>query len=412
MRDGVHLATYREADDLLDKLAFYLERESLRLKIAAAGRREAVLKHTYLHRMKRLLSEINPATAVSMGHASQAADAAAPASANSGMHDPFYFGHARPEVMALVPRTARAILDIGCGAGRLGEALEARQSAEVVGIELDTAAAAQARRRLDQVITGDIEQVDPQFPPGRFDAIVCADIIEHLREPERLLRQAHQWLAPDGCLIASIPNVRHHSVVRSLLEGNWTYEAAGLLDRTHLRFFTRREIEKLFFRAWFLIDEMGSVIGPGDQEAVNRGLTPVRLGRLVVDGLTDREAAEYYTYQYLVSARRVPPPDHGLTSIVIVTYNQLEYTRQCLDSIRRLTGEPFELIAIDNGSNDGTVEYLRGFQDVRLIANGTNRGFPAAANQGIAASSGRQVLLLNNDVIVTTSWLCRLLRAS
>ena len=69
---------------------------------------------------------------------------------------------------------------------------------------------------------------------------------------------------------------------------------------------------------------------------------------------------------------------------MIVTHNQLEYTRQCLDSIRRLTDEPYELIVVDNGSTDGTVEYLRAFPDVRLIANDTNRGFPAAVNQGIA----------------------------
>ena len=106
-----------------------------------------------------------------------------------------------------------------------------------------------------------------------------------------------------------------------------------------------------------------------------------------------------------------PVPERGLTSIVIVTHNQLEYTRQCLDSIRRLTDEPYELIVVDNGSSDGTVEYLRSLPDVRLIVNETNRGFPAAANQGIARAGGSQILLLNNDVVVTTGWLCRLLRA-
>ncbi len=80
-------------------------------------------------------------------------------------------------------------------------------------------------------------------------------------------------------------------------------------------------------------------------------------------------------------------PDFGLTSIVIVTHNQLEYTRQCLDSVRRLTDEPYELIVVDNGSTDGTVEYLRAMPGVRLIVNDGNRGFPAAANQGIAAAT-------------------------
>ncbi len=111
------------------------------------------------------------------------------------------------------------------------------------------------------------------------------------------------------------------------------------------------------------------------------------------------------------SARPAAVPDFGTTSIVIVTCNQLEYTRQCLDSLERLTDETCELIVVDNGSSDGTVEYLRGMPRVRLIVNESNRGFPAAANQGIMASTGSQILLLNNDVVVTTSWLYRLLRA-
>ena len=254
-------------------------------------------------------------------------------------------------------------------------------------------------------------QLDPPFPSGRFDAIVCGDILEHLRDPDRLLRQARTWLTPDGTLVASIPNVRHHSVVRSVLEGNWTYESAGLLDRTHLRFFTRREIEKLFFRAGFAIDEMRSVIGPGDRDAVDHLRGAVQVGRLAIGGLSEREAAEFYAYQYLVRARPAAVPDFGMTSIVIVTHNQLEYTRQCLDSINRLTDEAYELIVVDNGSSDGTVEYLRSLADVRLIVNDANRGFPAAANQGMAVATGRQILLLNNDVVVTTGWLFRLLRA-
>ena len=411
LRDGVHIATYREKEDLLDKLSFYFDRQSLREKIAATGRAEALEKHTYGHRMERLLRDVESRSRTAVGFIARPAPAISSIETTNGSQDPFYFGHARPEVLALMPETVRVVLDIGCGAGRLGEAIKARQPAEVVGIELNAAAAAAARRRLDQVFVGDVEGLDLPLPPGRFDAIICGDILEHLRDPDRLLRQARAWLAPGGSLIASIPNVRHRSVVRSVLEGNWTYESAGLLDRTHLRFFTRREIEKLFFRAGFAIEEMRSVIGPGDQGAVGSSRGTVQVGRLAIGGLSDQDAAEFYTYQYLVRARPAPVPDFGTTSIVVVTYNQLEYTRQCLDSVKRLTDESYELIIVDNGSSDGTVNYLRGVSGVKLIVNGTNRGFPAAANQGIAAASGSQILLLNNDVVVTTGWLFRMLRA-
>jgi GT2 family glycosyltransferase/tetratricopeptide (TPR) repeat protein/2-polyprenyl-3-methyl-5-hydroxy-6-metoxy-1,4-benzoquinol methylase len=496
-RDGVHLATFREPEDLLDKIAFYLDREPLRETIAAAGRAEALEKHTYRHRMEQLLRETEPRLHELAGYDTPGRGATAPlgetqprlhelADCNSpgrgaiveprvltrgtspepsffpppspggapqagaepqamsprggsaaGDHavaapaptanavgfatpphaglataaDPFYYGHARPEVVALIPETARTVLDVGCGAGRLGEALKARQQVQVVGIELNEAAAAAARQRLDQVFTGDVERLELPLPPDGFDAIVCADILEHLRDPDRMLRQALAWLAPDGRLVASIPNVRHHSVIRSLLEGNWTYESAGLLDRDHVRFFTRREIEKLFFRAGFTIEELRTVVGPGDREAAANLRGPVQLGRLSVSGIAERDASEFYTYQYLVRARPARVPDRGVTSIVIVTHNQLEYTRMCLDSLRRLTDEPCELIVVDNGSSDGTVEYVSAFQNVRLIVNDSNRGFPAAANQGIRAATGSQIVLLNNDVVVTTGWLCRLLRA-
>jgi pentatricopeptide repeat protein len=119
-------------------------------------------------------------------------------------------------------------------------------------------------------------------------------------------------------------------------------------------------------------------------------------------------------------ARRSPAPalspqngdfgrtDRGLTSIILVTHNQLDYTQLCLDSIRYRTAEPYELIVVDNASSDGTLDYLLGQERIRLISNSENRGFPAAANQGILAAKGDAILLLNNDTVVTTGWLRRL----
>jgi 2-polyprenyl-3-methyl-5-hydroxy-6-metoxy-1,4-benzoquinol methylase len=129
--------------------------------------------------------------------------------------DPFYFGYPRPEVVALVPQTARRVLDIGCGEGRLGEAIKQRQQATVSGIELDPDAAAVARGRLDHVWSGDIEDLDLEIPAGCFDAIVCADVLEHLREPARLLKQIREWLALDGCIVATKLHVVHSGSDRS-----------------------------------------------------------------------------------------------------------------------------------------------------------------------------------------------------
>ncbi len=113
----------------------------------------------------------------------------------------------------------------------------------------------------------------------------------------------------------------------------------------------------------------------------------------------------------------------GLTSIILVTHNQLEFTKLCVESMDRHTAEPYELIVVDNGSTDGTAEYLKSVgsrqwavgernRPVRMtvIANAENRGFPAAANQGIRAATGQQILLLNNDTLVTAGWLGRMLK--
>ncbi len=100
-----------------------------------------------------------------------------------------------------------------------------------------------------------------------------------------------------------------------------------------------------------------------------------------------------------------------MTSIIIVTYNNLRQTVRCLQSIRLFTDAPYELIIVDNGSEDGTVAWLSEQPDVRLIANGTNRGFAGACNQGAAAAKGDNILLLNNDTVVSHRWLSQLLSA-
>ena len=104
----------------------------------------------------------------------------------------------------------------------------------------------------------------------------------------------------------------------------------------------------------------------------------------------------------------------GLASIIIPCWNQLEFTRQCITALKRHTRPPWELIVIDNGSTDGTGAYLSGVQDaaavpVTVIANTTNRGFPAAINQGLQQARGEYLVLLNNDVVVTDAWLDQLI---
>jgi GT2 family glycosyltransferase len=100
----------------------------------------------------------------------------------------------------------------------------------------------------------------------------------------------------------------------------------------------------------------------------------------------------------------------SLTSIIILTRNGLSFTKECINSIFHHTKDPFELIIVDNGSTDGTVEYLLSLSKTKVIANKRNRGFSGGCNQGLANAKGESIVLLNNDTVVTKDWLKRLLK--
>jgi predicted TPR repeat methyltransferase len=163
----------------------------------------------------------------------------------AGVH-PAY-ANPRPEVQAVVPRDAARILDVGCSTGMLGEALKARGSS-VVGIEFDPDLAATARTLLDRVVVGDVEAMAAAGtdPGGPFDCIVCADVLEHLRDPWSVTRWAAGLLAPGGSLVISVPNARHLETFWSLaVRRRWPYKSVGIFDRTHLRWFARSNLPDL-----------------------------------------------------------------------------------------------------------------------------------------------------------------------
>jgi 2-polyprenyl-3-methyl-5-hydroxy-6-metoxy-1,4-benzoquinol methylase len=143
--------------------------------------------------------------------------------------------------------TDRRVLELGPATGYMSRVLVER-GCEVVGIELDPSMAEQAARYCERVIVGDIDTLDLEAELGddRFDVIVAADVLEHLKDPLGALRRLQRFLVPgEGSFVLSIPNVAHGSVRLALMQGVFSYQDLGLLDRTHLRFFTRESIEKL-----------------------------------------------------------------------------------------------------------------------------------------------------------------------
>jgi SAM-dependent methyltransferase len=168
----------------------------------------------------------------------------------------FYYEQARPEVAALVPPECRRVLEVGCAGGELGRLLQAGGH-RVTGIELVPEMAERARRWLDRVVTADVETDGFRFPTESFDAIVFADVLEHLIDPWRVLREAVGVLADGGVVVASIPNLQNIDVLRRLLRGRWEYRERGITDFGHLRFFTLHTIRCLFAQASLTMEHVG-----------------------------------------------------------------------------------------------------------------------------------------------------------
>jgi 2-polyprenyl-3-methyl-5-hydroxy-6-metoxy-1,4-benzoquinol methylase len=160
-----------------------------------------------------------------------------------------YYANARADVLRRVPPTVRAVLDVGCGAGALGAKIKQRQNACVVGVERVAEQARRAAAVLDTVHIGDVSALDLPYPPGSFDCLVYSDVLEHLPDPWAVLARHRPLAARGATLIVSLPNVQFVGVVLGLLRGRWEYRARGVLDRTHLRFFTRRSAYALIMGA-------------------------------------------------------------------------------------------------------------------------------------------------------------------
>lgn len=152
---------------------------------------------------------------------------------------------------------SKLVLDVGCHTGYLGKALVG-QGCRVVGIEADVGAAAVAARAYEAVFAVNLDETDlaALLPGASFDVILFGDVLEHLKDPPRTLRQATALLARDGYVLASMPNIAHASVALALLRGEFQYQERGLLDSTHLRFFTLHSIETLLAQSGYRLDRV------------------------------------------------------------------------------------------------------------------------------------------------------------
>jgi 2-polyprenyl-3-methyl-5-hydroxy-6-metoxy-1,4-benzoquinol methylase len=195
--------------------------------------------------------------------------------------------------------SSSSILDIGCASGQTGRKIKERQDCTIQGIEINKEAASEASKYLDEVITSPIELALPSLPNNEYDCVLLLDVIEHLVSPEQVLLQVHEKISKDGHLVICVPNIGHWTIIQGLLEGKWDYEDQGILDRTHLRFFTYDSLVRLITNSGFKIIAQGSTkIERDPPEKILKAIE-------IVSDNSDRLKNQSKSYQFIMLCKKV-----------------------------------------------------------------------------------------------------------
>ncbi len=219
-----------------------------------------------------------------------------------------YHDHARKELLALMERPPRRVLDVGCATGATGELIKtAWPQAHVIGIELNRAAAARAAERIDQVLGEKLEDIDftaEGIAPGSIDTVLLADVLEHLYDPWDALLRIRPLLSEDAQVLVSLPNARNLWLLNELASGRFPYAAEGLLDITHIRWFTRAEMEKMLRETGYRVLKSGRTATAGLQDLTRpQGSTTVETEKIVLKDVGDEEFEDLKALQIMFLAR-------------------------------------------------------------------------------------------------------------
>lgn len=213
------------------------------------------------------------------------------------------FEHCNPDLLAAVPKDARRVVEVGCSSGALArEYRRGNLSCHYTGIEVVAEYARLARSHCDVVHELDIETVDEAWLREHLpcDCWIFGDVLEHLRDPWGLLARVRRVIPADGSVVACIPNAQHWSVQTRLCGGGFRYENVGLLDRTHLRWFTRQTVVEMFGGAGFsIVDARARVFDPPKDERI---LAAIRALASSVGADPDAAARDALPWQYVFRA--------------------------------------------------------------------------------------------------------------
>ncbi len=290
--NGRHLIIYQD-EKLIETIEYYLNHPDKIKEISECGRQEVLNKHTYGHRVQSIIDYLNKNISPNKNELPlrQASKE--------------YYHHVREDILPLIPDSVKTVLEIGCGAGKTGEYLKNNKNCFVAGVEINSEAVQEASQVLDEVIEGNIEDIELPFIEKSFDCILFADVLEHLVNPLATLKKSLQFLKSNGSIIASIPNVQYFGLVHHLIEGNWTYQDEGILDRTHLRFFTLKEIKKLFKDAGLEIKAIDETLAPQYEDFAEKKVASIKIGRMTISDLSPEELKQFFVFQYKVLAQPI-----------------------------------------------------------------------------------------------------------
>lgn len=197
--------------------------------------------------------------------------------------------------------TNKKVLEFGCATGNMSRILHEQYQCDIIGVEIVPEAADIAREFCSKVFIGNIEELDfeKELEPKTFDVIIFADVLEHLKYPLNILKKILVFLKDDGFVLASIPNIAHASIIMELIKGNFRYKSLGLLDDTHLRFFTKHGIYELFEKSGYIISLMDRVKVPPESTEFKSNIQT--LPREIKDYMY-KNNDDIETYQFIVKA--------------------------------------------------------------------------------------------------------------
>lgn len=200
-----------------------------------------------------------------------------------------YYDNVREEMLKYLPETAKKILDVGCGNGAFASIVKQKNDAEVWGIELMEEEAKAAEAVLDKVFVGVCEKYIDGLPKHYFDAIYFNDVLEHLADPYSVLDTLKSKLAPNGVIISSLPNVRfYRTFSKVVFSKDWKYDEFGIMDKTHLRFFTGKSIRRMY-------EELGYEVLIHEGINITKSLKPILFNILVLFTQLDIRILQYAT---------------------------------------------------------------------------------------------------------------------